>query len=195
MTASLTTGRLMTKYGRYRIFPIIGTALASVSFWLFSHIAIDTSRVVLGLWMALLGLGMGMVMPVLTLAVQNAVERRNLGTATASVTFFRSIGSALGAAIFGSILGNRLAHHLINNLPAGTGQVVSESLKGSVAGLRNVSPQTAHLALVSFAQSFHDVFLFALPFAVAAFITALCLRESPLRSSTKDTANDDSLKL
>lgn len=182
MVSSLTTGRLMSKFGRYRIFPIIGTALISISFWLFSHIAIDTNRVILGVWMVTLGLGLGMVMPVLTLAVQNAVERRNLGTATSSVTFFRSIGSSLGAAIFGAILGNRLAHHLVANLPA-NGAAVSESLKGSAASLQLLPPEVAHSALISFAQSFRDVFLFALPFAVLSFLVALALREEPLRHS------------
>ncbi len=186
MTASLTSGRLMSRTGRYRIFPIVGTALITFSFWLFSHIAIDTNRALLGLWMVILGLGIGMVMPVLTLAVQNAVDRRNLGMATSSVTFFRSIGSSLGAAIFGSILGNRLAHHLIDDLPTGTGAKVAEGLKGSAAGLKQLQPDSLHAALTAFAQSFHDVFLFAIPFAALAFVVSLMLKETPLRHSHDD---------
>jgi MFS family permease len=117
MGASLTSGRLISKFGRYRFFPIFGTIMVTLAFWLFSHIAVDTNRAVLGVWMFVLGMGIGSVMPVLTLAVQNAVERRNLGSATSSVTFFRSIGASLGAAIFGAILSNRLAQHIVENIP------------------------------------------------------------------------------
>jgi EmrB/QacA subfamily drug resistance transporter len=179
MGASLTSGRLISKFGRYRQFPIIGTALIGVSFWLFSHIAVDTSRFWLGVWMVVLGMGLGMVMPVLTLAVQNAVDRRHLGAATSSVTFFRSIGASLGAAIFGAILGNRLAHHLIDTLPA-NGAQIAESLKGSATSLQTLPTQDVHTALVAFSNAFQDVFLFALPFAVIAFLVTLRLKEKPL---------------
>jgi hypothetical protein len=132
--------------------------------------------------MAILGLGLGMVMPVLTLAVQNAVERRHLGTGTSSVNFFRSIGASLGAAIFGAILGNRLVHHLIAALPA-QGSQIAEGLQRSAAGLSKLPPSAAHQALTAFAEAFHDVFLYALPFAIIAFLVALSLKETPLRSS------------
>lgn len=187
MTASLSSGRLISKHGHYRIYPIVGTALVTFSFWLFSHIAIDTNRIWLGVWMAILGLGIGMVMPVMTLAVQNAVERRHLGTATSTVTFFRSIGSSLGAAIFGAILGNRLTHHLLEHLSPQYGAQVAEGLKSSAAALQGLPPSTAHAALEAFAKSFHDVFLFAIPFAVVAFMVALFLKEVPLRHSHDDT--------
>jgi MFS family permease len=186
MSASLTSGRLISKFGRYRYFPIFGTALVSISFWLFSHIAIDTSRVWLGVWMVLLGIGIGSIMPVLTLAVQNAVDRRNLGTATSSVTFFRSIGSSLGAAIFGTVLLNRLTHHLNDALPGGHGKQIAENLQGSFSSVNNLSAGTLHTVLTSFAHSFHDVFLFGIPFAILAFIVTLFLREQPLKHSHDD---------
>ena len=181
MAASLTSGRLISKTGHYRKFPIIGTALVTIAFWLFSHIAIDTNRALLSIWMLILGVGIGFVMPVLTLAVQNAVERRNLGTATSSVTFFRSIGSSLGAAIFGTVLANRLAHHLAQNLPGGAGASAAQGLKGSAASLKTLPPEQVHTVLQSFASSFHDVFLFGIPFALAAFAVAIFLKESPLK--------------
>jgi hypothetical protein len=115
--------------------------------------------------------------------VQNAVERRNLGVATSSVTFFRSIGSSLGAAIFGAIIGNRLAHHLIADLPSNVGPQVAESIKGSATSLQQLPTDTLHLALTAFAKSFSDVFLFAIPFAFIAFLVALLLREVPLKLS------------
>lgn len=195
MVASITSGRLISKFGKYRPFPIVGTAIISFSFWLFSHIAIDTSRVTLGVWMALLGMGIGLVMPVLTLAVQNAVERKDMGTATSTVTFARSIGSSLGAAIFGAIIASRLTHHLLENLPAEQGQHVAAGLKNSVAGLKELPPDTVHAALVAFSNSFHDVFLFGIPFAVAAFVTTLFLREVPLKGAQSAEAKAESLNV
>lgn len=195
MTASIASGRLISKTGHYRRFPIAGTAIVATAFWLFSHIAVDTNRVVLGAWMVVLGLGIGMVMPVLTLAVQNAVARENLGTATSSVTFFRSIGSSLGAAIFGAILANRLTHHLMQTLPANAAGHVGHSLSSSAAELKHLPPDVLHKVLQAFASSFHDVFLFGIPFAVAAFLVALLLKESPLRGGAKSEAAGEGLEL
>ena len=195
MAASITSGRMISKFGKYRIFPIMGTAIVTLAFWFFSHIAVDTSRVLLGFWMATLGIGIGMVMPVLTLAVQNAVDRKNLGTATSSVTFFRSIGSSLGAAIFGAILANRLTHHILDALPGATGASAAHSLTTSVANLKSLPPEAVEKVLNAFAVSFHDVFLVGIPFAVAAFVVALFLRETPLRGSAKEEAAGEGLEL
>lgn len=195
MLASIGSGRLISKLGKYRIFPIVGTVILSLAFFLFSHIAVDTSRVWLGVWMVVLGIGMGMTMPVLTLAVQNAVERKHLGTATSSVTFFRSIGSSLGAAIFGAILANRLTHHLMQGLPGKAGEEAAKHLSHSAAGLSQLPPSELHIVLTAFAQSFHDVFLVGIPFAALAFIITLFLRESPLRESSREEAAGEALKI
>jgi EmrB/QacA subfamily drug resistance transporter len=186
MAASLTSGRLISKFGRYRIFPIIGTTMLTISFLLFTNITATTSRWMLDLWMLILGLGIGQVMPVLTLAVQNGVERKDLGTATSSVTFFRSIGSSIGAAVFGTILSNRLIHHIQNNLPGSAGAQAAQGLQHSAAGLHNLPAAELHAVLTAFAQAFSDVFKAAVPFAVLAFIVALFLKEAPLRNSHRD---------
>ncbi len=195
MGASLTSGRLISKFGKYRIFPIIGTTLITIAFWLFTHIAVDTSRLYLALWMLLLGVGIGAVMPVLTLAVQNAIDRKHLGTATSSVVFFRSIGSSLGAAIFGAILASRLTHHILQNVPGANGAAAASGLKGSAAGLRHLPPQVLHPVLVSFSQAFHDVFVFGIPFAVLAIVASLFLQESPLKATTRDEAAGEGLEI
>jgi MFS family permease len=189
MGASIVSGRIISKFGHYRRFPITGTAIITLAFWLFSHIAIDTSRVILGLWMVALGAGIGMVMPVLTLAVQNAVERKDLGTATSSVVFFRTIGSALGAAIFGAILLNRLAHHITSSVSGAAGTNAAKGLSRSAASLHTLPPDVLHKVLNAFAQSFHDVFLFGLPFALAAFLVSLFLKEKPLHGPAKAEAS------
>ena len=194
MVASVGSGRLIAKFGSYRKFPVIGTAVVTLAFWLFSHIAVDTSRVLLGFWMVILGLGIGMVMPVLTLAVQNAVERKDLGTATSAVTFFRSIGSSLGAAIFGAILTNRLAHHINQNVGGTAGAHAAKSLSTSAASLHSLPPTVLHEVLTAFAQSFHDVFIFGTPFAALAFAVALFLREAPLHTGAREEAAGEGLK-
>lgn len=195
MTASVTSGRLISKYGHYRKFPIVGTATVSVAFFLFSHIAVDTNRVLLGTWMAVLGLGIGMVMPVLTLAVQNAVERKDLGTATSTVTFFRSIGSSLGAAIFGAILTNRLAHHILESVGGSAGAQAATGLSHSAATLKALPPSVLQQVLEAFARSFHDVFIFGLPFALLAFFIALFLREAPLRGAAREEAAGEGMEV
>ena len=192
---SMSSGRLITKLGRYRMFPIIGTLLLTVSFFLFSHLAIATSRVLLGAWMVVLGLGVGLVMPVLTLAVQNGVDRKDLGTATSAVTFFRSIGAALGTAIFGAILTNRLTFHLQQSLPAAAASKIAGSLNSSTAGLQSLPSAQVHTILNAFAQSFADVFLIGIPFAIAAFVVTLFLKESPLSETTKEIAEGEGFEI
>lgn len=192
---SMGSGRLITKLGRYRMFPIIGTVLLTISFFLFSHLALATSRVLLGSWMVVLGLGVGMVMPVLTLAVQNGVDRKDLGTATSSVTFFRSIGAALGTAIFGAILTNRLTYHLQQDLPAAMASKIASSLSSSTAGLQALPSGQVNTILNAFAQSFADVFMIGIPFALAAFIVTLFLKESPLSETTKEIAEGEGFEI
>ncbi len=182
MTGSIGGGRLISKIGKYRRFPIIGGILLAISFFLFSHIAIDTSRVLIGFWMVLLGFGLGLTMPVTTLAVQNAVKREEMGTATSAVTFFRSIGSSLGAAIFGAILINRLNYHLASALPQGATAGAHLTSK-SLDNLSGLPPTVLHTVLNAFAHSFADVFLYAIPFTILAIVIALFLRDVPLRTS------------
>jgi EmrB/QacA subfamily drug resistance transporter len=180
--ASVISGRLISKFGSYRKFPIIGTALLVLGLWLFSHITLTTSHVTLSIWMIVVGAGLGSFMQVAILAVQNTAARADLGAATSSVTFFRSIGGSLGGAIFGSVLVARLTHYLQGQLP-GMGDI-STAVTSGVANLPDSAKQHVLDAYVS---SFQDMFLYAIPFAAAAFIIALFLREEPLKGSHKDT--------
>jgi EmrB/QacA subfamily drug resistance transporter len=194
MSASLTSGRIISKRGKYRFFPIFGTFVVLVGIWLFSHITATTNRGLLGLWMFVLGAGIGQVMPVLTLAVQNAVDKRDLGTATSSVVFFRSIGSSLGAAVFGAILTNRLAVHISQAVPGSTGVQAAHDLKTSASQLATLPPDVLQKVLDAFARSFHDVFLAGIPFAVVAFIVAWFLKESPLKGASPEQVEAEALE-
>lgn len=188
----ITSGRLITKFGHYKIFPIIGTFVTGLGIWLFSHLSIHTSQVTLSIWMIILGAGIGSFMQVMTLAVQNTVPREELGVSTATATFFRSMGSSLGGAIFGAILVNRLLFHLKQLLPPSSGGHVvinASQIENGIAptSFSKLPPSVAHDVLQSFVLSFHDMFLLALPFVAIAFVFALMLKEIPLRTTAKGT--------
>ncbi len=185
---SVFSGRLITKYGYYRPFPIIGTALVSLGFILFSNLARDTSQWLLTVWMLILGLGIGLFMQVMTLAVQNSVDRKDLGTATSVVIFFRTIGSALGTAIFGAILTSRLNYHLAET-GAKTGELNLNisNLGTSEELLANLPIEVREMVVNAFALSFQDVFMYGIPFAIAAFVVSLFLRNATLRKSNAET--------
>lgn len=187
------SGRLISKTGHYRMFPIVGTAVTAFGLWLFSHVAIGTSQWLLSAWMLTLGIGIGLFMQVMTLAIQNSVDRKDMGTATSVATFFRSMGSSFGTAIFGAILTVRLNHHLQELLPGTT--VTAQNMQASKEQLAQLPPNVTHGILEAFVRSFHDVFIWAIPFAVLTFIVALFLRETPLKTSTKDMAEGEGLEL
>jgi EmrB/QacA subfamily drug resistance transporter len=187
--ASLSSGRLISKFGRYRIFPIIGTLIVSLGLFLFSHVTVSTSQWLLSLWMVITGFGVGSFMQVMTLAVQNSVERSLLGTGTAIVTYFRSLGSSLGTAIFGVILTNRLTVHLKQLAPHAAAK--GSTLLSNTSALAKLPASTRQSILIAFSKSFHDVFLAAVPFALFAFFVALFLKEAPLRNSTKQEVEAD----
>ncbi|MDL2341935.1 MAG: MDR family MFS transporter [Patescibacteria group bacterium] len=188
LAGSIFSGRFISRVGHYRPFPIIGTSLVTFGFFLFSHLTVTTSQLLLTVWMLILGVGIGLFMQVMTLAVQNSVERKDLGTATSVVIFFRTIGSSLGAAIFGAILTSRLSHHLQETV-AGGGQLhlTAQNLSVTAKTLNSLPPAVHQGILEAFARSFHDVFLFGIPFAAAAFVVSLMLRETPLRTTTQET--------
>lgn len=184
LLASTLSGRYVSKSGHYRKMPIIGTALLTFGIWLFSHLTLTTSHFVLSIWMLIIGAGLGMFMQVATLAVQNSTKREMLGTATSTVIFFRSIGSSLGGAVFGTILTARLTHHIQQVLPNVSG-VANGVLH---TGVSKLPDNLKHQVLGAYVNSFHDMFLLAIPFTVAAFIVSLFLRETPLRNSTREMA-------
>ncbi len=181
--ASLVSGRLISKTGHYRPFPIVGTAVLTFGIWLFSHLTLTTSHLALSVWMFIIGAGLGMFMQVATLAVQNSTDRENLGTATSTVTFSRNIGSSLGGAVFGAILTSRLTQHIHEQILSSSPGAGPAMLSAVSRGIDSLTPEAKAGVLQAYVTSFHDLFLLALPFTIAAFIVALFLRETPLRDS------------
>ncbi len=183
MASSISSGRMITKTGRYKRFPIVGTATIAVGMYLMSTMGVGTSRLTSSLYMVVLGLGMGMIIQVMVLAVQNSVPHSDLGTATATETFMRSMGGAFGVAIYGAIFTNRLAFNLGELLPGGAGSVNTDQLQGSPQAIRSLPPAVRESVLLALARSIHVVFLCAVPLAIAAFLVTWLLPEKELRET------------
>ncbi|MEA2460595.1 MAG: hypothetical protein QOH90_772 [Actinomycetota bacterium] len=183
MASSITSGRLITKTGRYKRYPVIGTATIAVGLFLLSTMDQGTSRWLSSAYMVVLGLGIGMIIQIMVLAVQNSVPHRDLGTATATETFTRSMGGAFGVAVFGAILTNRLVYNLDRLLPGAARRLDLASITGSPAAIRALPAQTQNAVIEALASSIHVVFLAAVPLALLAFVVTWFLPEKPLRQT------------
>lgn len=182
VVGSVGSGRLITKWGRYKIFPVTGTAVMTLGIYLLSRFDAHTSRLTQSLYMCVVGFGIGLVMQVLILAVQNSVDHSDLGTATSANAFFRSMGGAFGVAIFGSIFNNRLAAYLAERLPAGI-HLDPAVVQSGPEAMRALSPQARSVIIDAFASALHVAFLWGIPVAAAGFVVVLLLREEPLQES------------
>jgi EmrB/QacA subfamily drug resistance transporter len=182
LVTSILSGQLITRYGRYRPFPIAGTAIATVGLYLLSRLSVTTPTWVTALYMLVVGLGLGMVMQVLVLAAQNAVEYRLLGVATSGSTLFRQVGGSVGVSLFGAIFANRLAHELASRLPAGV-HLPSAANPAAVKRL----PAVVHAPYVAaFSAALKPVFLAAAGIMFLAFVLTWLLREVPLRAAAAE---------
>ncbi|MFD1813432.1 MDR family MFS transporter [Rhodococcus gannanensis] len=185
LITSIASGQIISRTGRYKIYPIVGCAIFTVALYLLSTMDRTTSDTVTGMYLFVLGVGLGMVMQVLVLAVQNAVEYRDLGAGTSGATFFRSIGSAVGVAVFGAVFNTQLDSHLSGTAPPGAvGPCSVEVLESSTLTLPACPPDVQVWFLDGFTDAFHVVFLFAVPFGLLAFVLSWFLPEVELRTAT-----------
>jgi EmrB/QacA subfamily drug resistance transporter len=182
VTTSVLSGRVISRTGRYRWWPVVGTATMTVGVFLLSRMDATTSGVDASIAMVVVGLGIGMVMQVLVLAVQNTVAHRQLGVATSATNFFRSIGGTFGTALFGAIFGARLASMLASSLPAGSG-IDPRSVARAPEAILQLPPAVREALVEGIAGAIHVVFLVAIPVAAGAFVLSLWLREIPLRDT------------
>ena len=181
LVTSIVSGNLISRFGRYRPFPIAGTAVMTAALGLLATLGVETPVWKVSLYMVVLGLGLGMVMQVLVLAVQNAVPYEQLGVATSGSTLFRQIGGSIGVALFGAIFANQLQSELADRLPPGTEvpSAVSPSLVDRL-------PPGAHEAyLDAFSAALTPVFVVAAAAGAVAFALTWLLREVPLRQTTR----------
>ena len=185
LSVSTIAGILITRSGRYRVFPIAGAGLMVLGMFLLSLLTVDTPLRVASIYMLIVGMGLGGVMQVLVIAVQNAVPYEHLGTATASATFFRSIGGSFGVALFGGIFNQAFIRNAPRTIPAhALGLFAGGDIAQSPAALAKLPPEVHRGFVEAVAQSLHIVFLVAGFVALLAFGLAWLLREVPLRHTT-----------
>jgi EmrB/QacA subfamily drug resistance transporter len=189
LTASIGSGQLISRTGRYKIFPIVGTAVMTVGAWLLSRMTDTSSTASNAVAMLVFGLGLGLVMQVLIIAVQNNVDYEELGTATSAVTFFRSIGGAFGASLFGTIFNNKLNSEI--KAAVANGQIsprfpFQQAIENPTL-IKQFPKSVTQPFLHTYAHALHYVFLYSIPLCILAFVLALFLREVPLRTTTRGT--------
>jgi EmrB/QacA subfamily drug resistance transporter len=181
--ASVLSGQMVSRTGRYKV---VGSALVVVGMALLSQLGLHTSHLTMSLYVIVLGAGMGMTMQVMVLSTQNAVPPTQIGTATAAVTFFRSLGGAFGTSLFGAVFVAGLTHWIPALVPgaAASSIHVNGSFSMSPAQLHTFPPEVQHGILESFVRSLHSVFLLGVPLAVVMFTLALFLKEVRLRTAS-----------
>ena len=186
LITSIASGQAIAKLGRYKVFPVVGTAVMAVGLLLLSRLGVGTSTALASLYLFVLGSGLGLVMQVLVLAVQNSVPYETLGTATSGVTLLRGVGGSLGTAAFGAIFTNKLIDGLGSaSLPAQLQEVLGGG--GRLTG--DQVERLPELARVAYQQAYVDalspVFLAAAVVALAGFLLSWRLPEQPLRETAK----------
>ncbi|MEO6089355.1 MAG: MDR family MFS transporter [Umezawaea sp.] len=213
MVGSIVSGQITSRTGRYKVFPIIGTALMVLAMFLFYTVDVDSPIWQPMIFMTVFGLGLGNCMQTLTIAAQNAVPMRDLGVATASATFFRQMGGTVGVAVFLSILFSTVPDSIKDAFarivptpefqaalkdPAVLSNPVNKPVLDALQGggnagvlqdssfLQHVDPRLARPFLEGFAESIDAVFLAGGFVMVLAFVTTWFIKEIPLRTSTQD---------
>lgn len=194
LAASIFSGNVVSKTGRYRIFPIIGSLVMAVGLFLLSRMGPDSGVWLESLYMLVLGLGIGLSMQVLTIAVQNTVDYADLGTATSGVTFFRTLGSSFGTAVFGTIYANALGPHLRDGITeaarAGGDPAALAKASQSPEGLHALPAAQSEPLAQAYADTLHTVFLWTVPVALLGFVVALFLKQVKLRDTVRAGSTD-----
>jgi EmrB/QacA subfamily drug resistance transporter len=180
--SSIVSGRLITRTGRYKRYPVAGTLLIAVALALLSTMDAATSRPEAGAFMAVLGIGLGMVMQNLILVAQNDVPASDLGVATATVNFTRSLGGSIGTAVFGAIMAAGLTAKL-SGAVATELDIDSSALQGSPQTILALDPEVREVVVTAFSDSVSTVFLTGVPLALVAFVLMLLIPERPLRET------------
>ncbi|WP_330457599.1 MDR family MFS transporter [Streptomyces sp. NBC_00820] len=192
LLSSTVSGQIVSRTGRWKVFPVLGTAVTTIGLLLLHRLDEHSSTAETSIYFFVFGLGLGLVLQVLVLIVQNAVSYQDLGVATSGVTFFRSIGASFGVAIFGTVFASSLGDKLADafrgvRLPPG---ITAGTLKSDPRGIAALPPPLRPAALHAYAASITDVFLYAAPVAAFGFLLAWLLKEDRLRGSV--TAPDAS---
>ncbi|MFD0201645.1 MULTISPECIES: MDR family MFS transporter [Saccharothrix] len=186
LIASITTGNVISKTGRYRVFPLVGSLLMVAGLLLLSRLEPETSFWQASTYMLVLGLGVGMCMPVAMVVVQSTSSYEDLGVATSGVSFLRTLGSSFGVAVFGTVYASNLPGNLAAAIPPG----VDPAAAANVQALHALPDQLKAPIIAAYADTLHTVFLAAAPVAAVAFLVALFLKEVPLRDTARAAATE-----
>ena len=179
VTTSIFSGKMISKHGHYKRFPVIGTLIMTLGILAMTRLEIDTPYWQIAIYAIMVGMGLGLSMQTIVIALQNSVDLKDMGVATSSNTFFRSLGSVFGTAFFGAILTNRLTHYIAQ---AGLGGGGESSITSNTAAIKKLPADVQVKILESFVKAFHFVFFTAAPVTLLGFFLALMLREVPLRT-------------
>src|SRR4051794_34633192 len=187
LSASILSGRAISRIGRYKPFPIAGTAVTTLGMFLLSRLDVDTPPWLASVFMLVVGIGIGLTMQVLVLAVQNCAPPQDVGVATSAATFFRSMGGSLGVALFGAIFATRLGDELAS-LPPDVAAKFSGGVNISPAQVHALPAATLNQFLEAFVHALSPVFLVGAAMTLVAFGLSFALKEVPLRSSNRASA-------
>ena len=190
LVSSIIAGQIISRNGRYKIFPILGTAIMVGGLFMLSRMHPDTSLSTASLLMMTLGLGLGMVMQVLVLAAQNAVDYRDLGVATSGATLFRLIGGSVGTSALGAIFASRLHDNLARGLPAVAAGAGSAGANISPRMIAALPPEVRAVYAQGFTSALNTIFLVATVIGVIGFVLVWFLPETPLRETIAARAGD-----
>ena len=182
LAASIVSGQIVSRSGRYKWSPVLGAAIGAIGMFGLSTMDAGTTRVTSSLWMVVLGIGIGLTLQVVVLAVQNTVPVADVGTATSSVSFARSIGGSLGVAIMGAVFSNRLGTELAAHLPPAAINAIPHGGSVPPAAIEQLPPPVRDGVIQAYANALTPTFLYAVPLMVVAFFIALAYREVPLRA-------------
>jgi EmrB/QacA subfamily drug resistance transporter len=188
-STSIAAGQIMSRTGRYKLFPIVGSSIVIVGLVMLSQLTSTSPYWFAALSMYVFGAGLGCTMQVLVTIVQNSVDRSDIGVATSSVTFFRQMGGSFGTALFGAILSSRLSVHIaevMQRAPAGAAGTAGKigDVANNVEAIKSLPEPVHSLVTSAFSMSLHDTFLSAVPLVAIALAVALFLKEKPL--ATRD---------
>ncbi|MGY2061531.1 MFS transporter, partial [Nocardia gipuzkoensis] len=185
---SIISGQVVGQTGKYKYFPIAGTAVTALGLYLMSTMDRHTGFWTQSLYMFVLGLGLGLAMQVLTIVVQNTVPYTDLGTATSGVTFFRTVGSTVGTSMFGTLYSNRLGPNLRTALASDPG--VPPAAAGNPQLLHKLPHAQAIPIIDAYADTIANMFRWAVPIALLGFVVAWFLKQVPLRDTARADASD-----
>ncbi|MDQ1028383.1 EmrB/QacA subfamily drug resistance transporter [Streptomyces umbrinus] len=190
LVTSMVAGRVTTNTGHYKAFPIVGSALMAVGLYLLSLMDTDTSRLTSGVYMAVVGAGMGCLMQITMLVSQNSVEMKDMGVASSTTTLFRTLGSSFGVAIMGALFNNRVQDVMAERAGALGSKVTEQSAQLDAASLAKlpVAAREAYQHAVS--AGTHSAFLLGAVVAVVALVAAVFVKEVPLRGGSAPTPTE-----